>query len=128
MRAGQFLATGLCGVLGSIAAMSCEDVQRDPAADGMAGFRESPDVLASAVRTKHDERVDALLASRGGTACLVACWTAAGLGCGAVSGVCTATTVITMGGTCIPCTSAVVAACGAAGEGAQGCVERLCSP
>jgi hypothetical protein len=58
----------------------------------------------------------------------VACWAAAGMGAGAVGAACTGTTVITIGGTSIPCTWALIAAGGALSGGAQYCSERLCPP
>jgi len=62
-----------------------------------------------------------------GQACRAACWAAAGMGCAAVSGLCTGTTVITIGGTTIPCLWAGIAACGAVGAGASVCSDQ-CPP
>ena len=70
----------------------------------------------------------AVEASSWGIGCRVACWTAAGMGAGAVGAACGGTTVITLGGTTIPCTWALIAAGGALSGGAQYCSERLCPP
>jgi hypothetical protein len=58
-----------------------------------------------------------------GWACRAACWTIAGMGCGAVGALCTAGTVVTVGGIGVPCWVATVAACGAAGGGASVCSD-----
>jgi hypothetical protein len=63
-----------------------------------------------------------------GVACRAACWSAAGAGCAAVSVVCTAGTVFTVGGTSIPCSWAIIAACTAGGGGASVCADKLCPP
>jgi len=65
-------------------------------------------------------------ASWGDILCRAACWAAAGAGCGAISVACTGVTVITIGGTSIPCGAAIIAGCGAAGGGASVCSD-LCS-
>jgi hypothetical protein len=71
------------------------------------------------------EMSEASLASWGGILCRAACWAAAGAGCGAVSAACAGVTVITIGGTSIPCGAAIIAACAAAGGGASVCSD-LC--
>jgi hypothetical protein len=65
----------------------------------------------------------AALASWGGVLCRAACWAAAGAGCGAISAACAGVTVITIGGTSIPCGAAIIAACAAAGGGASICSD-----
>ncbi|MGB8194257.1 MAG: RHS repeat-associated core domain-containing protein [Chitinophagaceae bacterium] len=57
----------------------------------------------------------------GGILCRAACWTVAGMGCAAVSCLCAAGTVVTVGTISIPCTVAIIAACGAAGGLASVC-------
>lgn len=58
---------------------------------------------------------ETLLWSWKGVLCRAGCWTAAGLGCGAVSIACSGVTAITLGGFAIPCAWAILAACGAGG-------------
>ena len=66
---------------------------------------------------------DVALASWKGILCRAACWAAAGAGCGAISVACSGVTVITIGGTSIPCAWAIIAGCGAAGGGASVCSD-----
>jgi hypothetical protein len=56
-------------------------------------------------------------------ACRAACWGAAAAGCAAVGATCAAGTVITIGGFALPCTVAIIAACGASGAGASVCSD-----
>jgi hypothetical protein len=64
-----------------------------------------------------------LLWSWKGVLCRAACWGAAAAGCAAVAAACTVGTVFTVGGFAIPCTYAVIAACGASGAGASVCSD-----
>ncbi|HKO49375.1 MAG TPA: hypothetical protein VJV79_16700 [Polyangiaceae bacterium] len=64
-----------------------------------------------------------LLWSWKGVLCRAACWGAAAAGCAAVASVCAVGTVFTVGGFAIPCTVAVIAACGASGAGASVCSD-----
>jgi hypothetical protein len=66
---------------------------------------------------------DVALASWKGILCRAACWAAAGAGCGAISVACSGVTVITIGGTTIPCAWAIIAGCAAAGGGASVCSD-----
>lgn len=87
--------------------------------------------LASMPETPTDDPTiaeAALAVSSWGTACRIGCWTAAGMGCAAVGAACTGSTVITIGGTSMPCAWALIAACGVLSGGAQYCAERLCPP
>jgi hypothetical protein len=112
-------------------------------ADEMGTIAEPEDIESSGADLHDPETLDlspedmisiepaampAYPASDWGTACRMACWAAAGMGCAAVGASCTGTTVFTIGGTTIPCTWAMIAACGSAGAGAQYCAERLCPP
>lgn len=58
-----------------------------------------------------------------GSACRSACWAAGGLGCAVVGALCAGVTVITIGGTSIPCSWALIAACTASGAGASICAD-----
>lgn len=100
------------------AAAGSPGIDRAPAEPGLGPSDDSPS----------GEAALAITASQWGLACRIACWTAAGMGCAAVSTSCTGSTVITLGGTTIPCTWAVIAACGVVSGGAQYCAERLCPP
>ena len=62
-----------------------------------------------------------------GSACRAACWGAAALGCSAVSVACAGTTTITIGGTAIPCSWAIIAACTGSAAGASLCSDK-CPP
>lgn len=121
----------------------------DTPSSGTVAATSSQDVWQYA----YDERARVLIASRGdttivydhqalldmtpdeiayasgwGVACRAACWGAAALGCAAVSVTCAVGTTITIGGTAIPCTWAIVAACTAGGAGASVCSDTLCPP
>jgi hypothetical protein len=64
-----------------------------------------------------------LLWSWKGVLCRAACWGAAAAGCAAVAAVCTVGSVFSVGGFAIPCTYAVIAACGASGAAASVCSD-----
>jgi hypothetical protein len=79
--------------------------------------------LAGATQRDQALAADLALASWKGILCRAACWAAAGAGCGAISVACAGATVITIGGTSIPCAWAIIAGCGAAGGGASVCSD-----
>ncbi|XXY45128.1 hypothetical protein WME91_34510 [Sorangium sp. So ce269] len=83
---------------------------------------------STTVTAEEIEAATGVRASPWGVACRAACWAAGGLGCAAVSVACTGVTVITIGGTTIPCSWAIIAACTAAGGGASICADTLCPP
>jgi hypothetical protein len=58
-----------------------------------------------------------------GYLCRAACWGAAAVGCAAISVSCAAGTTITIGGFALPCSWAIVAACGASTAGASVCSD-----
>ena len=63
-----------------------------------------------------------------GRICRAACWGLAGLGVAAVGVACTGVSVITIGGTAIPCTVAILAVAAGAGAGASICSDAICPP
>ncbi len=92
---------------------------------GSQGLERAQCHQDQAVSDADEENVASVMQSFGwGTACRAACWTAAGMGCGAISVACTGVTVITIGGTSIPCSLAIIAGCGAVGGGASVCSDK----
>lgn len=81
---------------------------------------EDDAVMASLVASGIPET---LLWSWKGVLCRAACWGAAAAGCAAVAAVCAVGTTFTVGGFAIPCTWAVIAACGASGGSASVCSD-----
>lgn len=62
-----------------------------------------------------------------GSACRIACAGIYGTACASVCAVCLTASTVTIGGAIIPCSTAVIAACGVGAAGAQACMEA-CPP
>jgi len=83
-----------------------------------------PNIMSGEAATCNGVLADGVVPdSWGGMLCRAACWAAGGMGCGAISVACSGVTVITIGGTSIPCAAAIIAGCGAAGGGASVCSD-----
>jgi hypothetical protein len=110
-------------VLGCAPVIGCEVEDEDIAAvqEDADAAEEAPESALAHAAPGYDPQ------TARGAACRAACWGAAALGCSAVSAACVGTTTITIGGTAIPCTWAIVAACTAGAVGASLCAEN-CQP
>lgn len=62
-----------------------------------------------------------------GSACRIACAGLYGTACATVLAACVKATTITIGGTVVPCSTAIIAACGVGTAGMQACKEA-CPP
>lgn len=85
------------------------------ACSAMLAVPAHADEPACTTDTSLEEQIDTLTQAMTPlqTACTYGCAIAAGAGCAAVGGACTAGAIWTVGGVSFPCVYAVIAACGA---------------